>query len=70
MDLDSRGVPGGFVASSEFVDAAQAQASSLGFDPFKVFVDHPIQDRSDQEIVHLADRYFSEVIAMISTSKF
>ena len=70
MDLDSRGVPGGFVASSEFVDAAQAQASSLGFDPFKVFVEHPIQDRSDQEIVHLADRYFPEVIAMISTSKF
>ena len=70
MDLDSRGVPGGFVASSEFVEAAQAQASSLGFDPFKVFVEHPIQDRSDQEIVHLADRYFSEVIAMISTAKF
>ena len=70
MDLDSRGLPGGFVASSEFVDAAQAQASSLGFDPFKVFVEHPIQDRSDQEIVHLADRYFPEVIAMISTSKF
>ena len=70
MDLDSRGVPGGFVASSEFVEAAHAQASSLGFDPFKVFVEHPIQDRSDQEIVHLADRYFSEVIAMISNSKF
>ena len=70
MDLDSRGVPGGFVASSEFVDAAQSQASSLGFDPFKVFVEHPIQDRSDEEIVHLADRYFSEVIAMISTAKF
>ena len=70
MDLDSRGVPGGFVASSEFVEAAQAQASSLGFYPFKVFVEHPIQDRSDQEIAHLADRYFSEVIAMISTSKF
>ena len=70
MDLDSRGLPGGFVASSEFIEAAQAQASSLGFDPFKVFVEHPIQDRSDQEIVHLADRYFPEVIAMISTSKF
>ena len=70
MDLDSRGVPGGFVASSEFVEAARAQASSVGFDPRKVFVEHPIQDRSDQEIVHLADRYFSEVIAMISTSTF
>ena len=70
MDLDSRGLPGGFVASSEFIEAAEAQAASLGFDPFKVFVEHPIQDRSDQEIVHLADRYFSEVIAMISSSKF
>ena len=70
MDLDSRGVPGGFVASSEFVEAARAQASSVGFDPRNVFVEHPIQDRSDQEIVHLADRYFLEVIAMILTSKF
>ncbi len=69
MDLDARGVPGGFVASSEFVEAAQAQASSLGFDPFKVFVEHPIQDRSDEEIVHLADRNFLELIAMISNSK-
>jgi len=70
MDLDSRGVPGGFVASSEFVEAARAQASSVGFDPRKVFVEHPIQDRSDQEIVHLADRYFLEVIGMILTSQF
>ena len=69
MDLDARGVPGGFVASSEFVEAAQAQASSLGFDPFKVFVEHPIQDRSDEEIVHLADQNFLELIAMISNSK-
>ena len=70
MDLDSRGVPGGFVASSEFVEAARAQASSVGFDPRKVFVEHPIQNRSDQEIVHLADRYFLEVIGMILTSQF
>ena len=70
MDLDSRGVPGGFVASSEFVEAARAQASSVGFDPRKVFVEHPIQDRSDREIVHLADRYFLEGIGMILTSQF
>ena len=68
MDLDSRGMPGGFVASSEFAEAAQAQAVSLGFDPFRVFVEHPIQDRSDQEIIRLADRYFLDVIALISSS--
>ena len=70
MDLDSRGVPGGFIASQEFVEAAKAQALLLGFDPFKVFVEHPIQDRRDSEIVKLADRYFSEVVAMISNSNF
>ncbi len=68
MDLDSRGVPGGFVASSEFAEAAKAQAVSLGFDPFRVFVEHPIQDRSDQEIIRLADRYFLDVLALISSS--
>ena len=68
MDLDSRGVPGGFVASAEFAEAAQAQAVSLGFDAFRVFVEHPIQDRSDQEIMRLADRYFLDVIALISRS--
>ena len=68
MDLDSRGVPGGFVASSEFAEAAKAQAVSLGFDPFRVFVEHPIQDRSDQEIIRLADRYFLGVLALISSS--
>ena len=68
MDLDSRGVPGGFGASSEFAEAAKAQAVSLGFDPFRVFVEHPIQDRSDQEIIRLADRYFLDVLALISSS--
>jgi hypothetical protein len=44
-----------FVASTEFVEAAAAQAKSLGFDPARVFVAHPIQDRSDDEMRALAD---------------
>ncbi len=31
------------------------QAKSLGFDPAMVFVAHPIQDRSDDELRALAD---------------
>ncbi len=65
MDLEKRGVPGGFVASAEFVEAARAQAESLGFDPFKVFVAHPIQDRSDVEMQRLAEDAFEEILAMI-----
>ena len=54
-DLESRGIPGVGVASSEFVQAAAVQAKSLGFDPAMVFVAHPIQDRSDAELRALAD---------------
>jgi hypothetical protein len=56
VDLESRGVPAVFVASSEFVDAAAAQADALGSpDVARVFVAHPIQDRTDYEIAALAD---------------
>lgn len=54
-DLESRGLPGVGVASSEFVLAAAMQARSLGVDPAMVFVAHPIQDRSDEELCALAD---------------
>jgi hypothetical protein len=54
-DLESRGLPGVGVASSEFVQAAAMQARSLGIDPAMVFVAHPIQDRSDDELRALAD---------------
>jgi hypothetical protein len=65
MDLDSRGIPGGFVASAEFIEAAKAQAESLGFDPYKVFVGHPIQDRTDAEMQTLAEEAFEDILAMI-----
>jgi hypothetical protein len=54
-DLEGRGVPSVFVASTEFIDAAETQAQALGFDAARVFVPHPIQDRTDAEIRELAD---------------
>jgi hypothetical protein len=54
VDLEGRGVPGVFVASSEFVGAAETQAAALGYDPAAVFVPHPIQDRTDEEIKTIA----------------
>ena len=65
LDLDRRGIPGGFIASEEFREAALAQAESLGFSPHRVFVPHPIQDRSDEEMQKLAEAAFEEVLAMI-----
>jgi hypothetical protein len=67
-DLDARGLPGGFVASSEFVEASRTQAGSLGFEPGVVFVPHPIQDRTDEEIVKLADKAFPEILELVFQS--
>ena len=65
VDLETRGVPAVFVASSEFVDAARAQARSLGFEPAGVFVAHPIQDRTDEEMRALAESAVDEILASL-----
>jgi hypothetical protein len=65
-DLEGRGIPGVGVASTEFVLAAQMQSRSLGFDPAMVFVQHPIQDRSDAELRALADSAVDQIIRSIS----
>jgi hypothetical protein len=66
-DLERRGVPGVFIASTEFVDAAAAQAKALGFDAARVFVTHPIQDRTDDEMRALADAALDEIVAALTT---
>ena len=65
-DLERRGVVGAFVASTEFVDAADAQARSLGVEPASIFVPHPIQDRTDDEMRALADAAFEEVLSKVT----
>jgi hypothetical protein len=65
MDLESRGLPSGFVASSEFIEAAAAQGKSLGIQPASVFVPHPIQDRTDEEMVDLARNAIDAIVALI-----
>ena len=64
-DLEGRGLPGVFVASTEFVAAAEAQARALGFDPARVFVPHPIQDRTDAEMAALADAAVDNILRAI-----
>ena len=67
-DLESRGVVAAFVASTEFVVAAESQARSLGFPAARVFVPHPIQDRTDDEMRAHADAAFEEIVASVTTS--
>lgn len=65
-ELERRGLPGVFVASSTFVEAAAAQATSLGVSPASVFVAHPIQDRTDDEMRSLADEAIEALLARLS----
>ena len=66
MDLESRGVVGVGVATTEFVDAAEAQATALGYDPAMIFVPHPIQDRTDDEIRAIADSAFDNIVSLLT----
>ena len=66
VDLEARGVPSMFVASSEFNVAAATQAKALGFDDVaRVFVPHPIQDRTDDEMRDLADAAVDEIVKAV-----
>ncbi len=53
-DLEQRGLPGVFVASNVFIEAAAMQSASIGMTPESLFVAHPIQDRTDDEMRELA----------------
>jgi hypothetical protein len=67
VDLESRGIVGAFIASSEFIVAADSQSRSLGFpDVARVFTPHPVQDRTDAEMHEYADLVFDEVLAAVT----
>ncbi len=60
-------MPGLFVASDEFVVAAESQAAALGFSAVqRVFTPHPIQDRTDDEMIAYADVAFDEILDAIT----
>ncbi len=65
-DLEGRGIPGVGVASTEFVQAAEIQSRALGFDPAMVFVAHPIQDRTVDEMHTLADQALDAILRAIT----
>jgi hypothetical protein len=68
-DLELRGVPGVFVASAEFVQAAEAQSTSLGFASIaRVFTPHPIQDRTDAEMRAYAEAAYTEIVAAVTSA--
>ncbi len=56
------------VASEEFIEAATTQANALGMtDAQRVFVAHPIQDATDEQMRDKADAGVDQVIAALTS---
>ena len=68
-DLEERGVVGVGIVSTEFTQAAVAQNAALGYDPAIVYIPHPIQDRTDDEMRRLADDAFEGILQAVSGQK-
>ena len=67
-EIEIRGIPTVYVATVEFVDASERQETALGTDLASVFVDHPIQDRTNEEMLGIADRYCDEILEKLLAS--
>ena len=65
-DFERRGIPGVFVATVEFADAATDQSASLGLDVARVLTEYPIQDRTDEEMVAIADAAIDALLSSIT----
>ena len=60
--LEAVGIPSIPVATTEFITAARAQASALGrADLDAVYVTHPIQDQTKEEIELKAEMVLEEI---------
>ena len=67
MKLESLGIAAVPVATREFMTAARAQAGALGrADLDAVYVEHPIQDQTPQEIAAKAEAAIGEIVARLT----
>ena len=65
MNLDGRGIPGISIVTEGFADAVEVQAKALGFDPAIVYVPHPIQNRTREELADIADRAIEPALRLL-----
>ena len=64
--LENLGIPAVAVATTEFMMTARAQASALGrADYDAIYVAHPIQDQTKQEIEAKAEAVLEEIHARL-----
>ena len=63
------GIPAIAVATTEFITPARAQASALGRPGFEaIYVQHPIQDQTPEQIAARADAVIEEIVRKLTIS--
>jgi hypothetical protein len=68
VELERRGIPTAAVATEPFVDEALEQARVLGMPDYRmVYVPHPVQLLSLEELRAYADWAFEEIVARLTT---
>lgn len=67
MNLDGRGIPGVSIVTTEFTEAVEVQSKALGFDPAVVYVAHPIQNRTREELAKLADDAIGPALELLQS---
>jgi hypothetical protein len=67
MNLDGRGIPGVSIVTREFADAVTVQSTALGFEPAVVYVPHPIQNRTKEELARIADEAVEPALKLLQS---
>ena len=66
LEFETLDTPAVLVASAAFVEAAERQAGLLGQPALtRVFVEHPIQDRTDEEMRAIARQTLPALLAAL-----
>lgn len=68
MAFDAAGLPGVSIVTRAFADAVEAQSRALGFEPAIVYVPHPIQNRTPEELASIADEAIEPALKMLTAS--
>jgi len=68
MNLDGRGIPGVSIVTTGFTDAVEVQSTAMGFDPAVVYVPHPIQNRTREELARIADGAVDSTLKLLQSA--
>ena len=68
MTLDERGIPGISIVTAEFRNALETQSKALGFEPGVLYVTHPIQNPTPEELKKIADDIVDPALKMLTGS--